>query len=73
MSESKQFTVLRVGANKRHFNVQRAIGGGLVNEQQETMIPSKLINTVLASPPNIMSETVRQAFKELKRIMETDL
>ena len=73
MKEPNQYTILRVGANKRHFNVQRPIGGGLINEQQETMIPSHLINTVLDAPPNIMSETVRQAFKELKRIMETEI
>ncbi len=67
--EAENFTVLRMGAEKRHFNVQRPLGGGLVNEQKETFVPSSLLNDILSKVP----EKVREAMKELKKIMETEI
>lgn len=67
--EAENFTVLRMGANKRHFNVQRPLGGGLVNEAKETFVPSSLLNDILSKMP----DKVQAAMKELKKIMETEI
>ncbi len=67
--EAPSFTVLRMGANKRHFNVQRPLGGGIVNEQKETFVPSSLLNDILSKVP----DKVKEAMKELKKIMETEI
>lgn len=56
-------------AHKRHFNVQRPLGGGLVNEQKETFVPSSLLNDILSKFP----DKVQAALKELKKIMETEI
>lgn len=73
MPNAKEFTVLRVGANKRHFNVQRPIGGGLINEEPEVMVPTSIINKVLESMPNNPSYGIEQAFIELRKIMDTKI
>lgn len=73
LEEPPKHIILRMGANKRHFNVQRPLGGGLVNEAKETMIPSSILTTLLKSTIENQSITIKQAFKELKTIMETDL
>jgi len=69
LEEAKQFTVLRMPAHKRKFNVQRKIGGGLINEQEETFVPSSLLNDILSKFP----EKVQAALKELRKIMETEI
>ena len=73
LEEPSKYIILRMGANKRHFNVQRPIGGGLINEAKETMIPSSILKTLLSTPVENQSTTIKQAFKELKRIMDTEL
>lgn len=67
--EPENFTVLRMGANKRHFNVQRPLGGGIVNEAKETFVPSSLLNDILSKFP----DKVQEAMKELRKIMETEI
>lgn len=73
MAEAKQYTILRVGANKRHFHVQRPIGGGLVNEADEVMVPASILTEILSSTPNDPSFSIQRAFVELKKIMDTKI
>ena len=73
MPKAKNFTILRVEANKRHFNVQRPLGGGLINEEPEVMVPASLLNSILRSMPVNPSYSVEQAFLDLKKIMETKI
>lgn len=73
MSEANKFTILRVGANKRKFLVQRKLGGGIVNEAPEVMVPASILNAILTSTSSNHSFTVQQAFFELKKIMDTDI
>lgn len=69
LQEPEKYTILRMGANKRHFNVQRPLGGGLVNEAKETFVPSSLLNDILSKLP----DKVQAAMKELRKIMETEI
>lgn len=64
---------LRVENNARFFNVQRPIGGGLLNEGQEAMIPTSILKQLLKSTIENQPLPVQQAFKELKRIMQTEI
>lgn len=73
MKEAKEVMILRVGANKRKFNVQRPLGGGLVNEAEEVMVPSSILNQILKCVPNEPSYSLKQAFIELKKIMDTEI
>ena len=73
MPNAKEFTVLRVGANKRHFHVQRPLGGGLMQEEPEVMVPASLLNSILRSMPVNPSYSVEQAFLDLKKIMDTKI
>lgn len=73
MPEAKQYTVLRIGANKRHFNVQRPLGGGLVNESPEVMVPASILNEILTAMPNDPSFSIQRAFVELQKIMDTKI
>lgn len=72
MAEEKGI-ILKVGANKRHFTVQRSLGGGLINEEPEVMVPASLLNSILRSMPVNPSFGIEQAFIELKKIMETKI
>jgi hypothetical protein len=62
-----------VGANKRKFLVQRKLGGGIVTESPEVMIPESILNTILASASSSLGFAAKQAFSELKKIMDTDI
>lgn len=68
-----QFTILRVAAKKRHFNVQRPLGGGLFNECQETMIPSSILMKLLKNKPDKLSTPMRSVYDDLKKIMDTEI